>query len=85
METLTKVVDERNKMIDAVQMLTDALRHATTEREQLLERAKVLKQQLKDQEIEFGRRKSHQMMLLEATYGGKDKEKPLVPPGRYGR
>lgn len=79
-----KVVDERDKMIDAAEMLTDALRLVSKERDQLLERTKALKQQLKDQEIEFSRRESHQMMLLETTYKRKDNEEPLVPRGRYG-
>jgi hypothetical protein len=79
-----EVVDKCDQMGEVARKLTDALRDVRKDRDQMVERIKVLEQQLKDQEIEFENRERQQMLSLEAKYGGKKNEEPLVPRRRYG-
>lgn len=70
-------------MGEVARKLMDALRDVRKDRDQMIERIKVLEKRLKGQEIEFENRERQHMMILEGKYGGKKNEESLVPRARY--
>lgn len=75
--TTLMVVDKCDMIGEVARKLTDALRDVRKGQGQMIERIKVLEQQLKDQEIKFESRERQQMLILQAKYGGKKMEEPL--------